>query len=369
MKQRMGYDIDKILSYTLTAGLLVASFLFVALPGRDVQAQAPPSIVYFDTNLLGIDLAAAEAGETTATFSWLALHLQDTHSLDLQAFQAGEWVSVLSPDETSLAAMDSLELPIQHSQTFASPTYRLVIQDAKGELLSQQFVVIPYEVPEEMLPPEINFAMNGQPAPAAEGTVSVDVQWQVTHRLPTAHLRFVQVLPDGSETDLSLADHEQTWVPSQGEGRLIVDATASQLVLVVENLATQEILGKTELALPPAGSTSGDSSGLPDGGRGGSGGIIQGEGPPPAVTASVTPQTAQPGETITIRWMLRQATSFTATVQLGDSDPVTLLNTQELGGTFTYTLPPGDYSQARFTLTLTNESGISRSRVDIVTVR
>lgn len=349
-----------------TLSCLACLMLGVALVGAipSAHAQSRPSIVYFDSTLAGISLAEAEQGLTTTTFSWVVMGMEADHALALEVYSGGQWQPATHPDGV-LPPRGSVELTITHSQSFAPPTYRLRVVDGSGAVWDAWVLTIPYLWPEAALPPNVTF--NAAGGLGADGSLSTT--WAITERLPTHAVRFTQFLSSGNAVELDPLALGVHWVPSSATLALPLtpDPNAAQVLLRLEvlDVLSETVVASADLNVPTAFS---NNAGEPSRG-GGSGGFIAGNEPPAFVSATLSQNTAHYGDTLTIRWQNRgTAVRFSCTVQLGAGEPFPLVDSQEAAGSYAYTLPTGDYTQATFTLTMTDAQGLSRLRTEVVTM-
>src|SRR5690606_34860916 len=103
--------------------------LVVLMATSAVHAQeTPPAVVAFTSEVMSISLAEAEAGVTPTTMRWVVTALRQTDRIHLQQLTSSVWVNLNAPDEI-LPPIGASTINIVHSQTFAPPTYRLVIVD------------------------------------------------------------------------------------------------------------------------------------------------------------------------------------------------------------------------------------------------
>jgi hypothetical protein len=347
--------------------------MLLALPFREARAQDLPSaIVVFTSDVATITVAEAENEEIVATFTWRTIGMTADDRLYLQAYRAGDWVEVSTIDNTSLAPNGAISTRIQHSLGFAPPTYRLMLYDATGRVVDERTLVISYFVPDRLEAPTIasftSTRSSLSPTEFASGNALVPVTWEVAGRQPYTNLAFEQLFEDGSRLSVELP-RPVRWIPSRGEGVLAPilpdGATVIHLHLSLIDLLGEIVLDEATLEIPVDNETI---SGRPGPG-GGSGGFVEGNEPPPAIFATITPKTATYGDTITITWRMNGITSFAVTVVLGSGAVLPVFSSNQTSGTRTYILPPGTYTEARFTLTATNASGLSRNRVEVVTIR
>lgn len=332
------------------------------------QAQARPSIVYFDSTLKSITLTEAEQGTATTTFSWIVLGMTPNHHLSLEVLQAAEWTPIeLAPPPLARYAV---AVTVAHSQSFAPPTYRLVLWEGTT-LLDQWVLTIPYTPPDAHPAPVVTFTSDDNVVMQdGNGGGLINAAWLVTDRLPTHQLRFTQYLAAGDALEFSPLPLGVQWVMSAWRLPLtvVVEPSAAQIHvrLDVIDVLTETVIGSADMLVPL---TLVGSGGLGGDRGGGGGGVIQGNEPPAFVTANISQNSARYGETITIRWQHRGTVQrFTATVKLGEAAPLTIVDSREAAGSFAYVLPTGSYTQAEFTLTVIDGQGLSRSRVEVVRI-
>lgn len=341
--------------------------LLALLTGQGVYAQdLPPAILAFSADLDSISLPDAEQGQTIVTLSWSTLDLTPDFLLQLQVYQVNRWQPISEQTNISLPATGSLELTVQHTLSFAPPSYRLIILDSTGQMVDERTLVIPYQIPETATPPTIvSFTSTMTTIDAAsfqQGTTQIPVQWQVEGRLPNTNLRFEQVNLDGSRRSAE-PPRRIRWIGSSGEGAVLPllhpRATSIDIRLSVVDLLTNTVLDEASLEVEIVGSLSENA-----------GGFVPGQpGPPAALFANVSPTSATYGDTITISWRMTGIQSFSATVQVGSDAPIAVVTGATRAGSATYVLPAGTYTEARFLLSGTNSSNISRNQEVVVTVR
>lgn len=366
-----------MLKYVALFTVLIIS---LGLAGNVVEADEKVAIVQFTSSLNFASLADVERETLNTQFTWYTSGVTEKHTLDLQVYVAGEWLSTIDTLSLDLPAQGELTVTIQHSQTFAPPTYRLVILDGVVEILDQWVVVIAYESLDtediNNLPPPVSLiftAITPDIAASESGIGQANVTWETVNRQPTHDIRFAQLLLDGTQPKLPLLKDGALWIPSSDNHNfdVVLEANATQVFVQAQlvNILDEIVLDQVILAIPIllTGTTSSNPN-FSDGSRGGgSGGFVPGSGPPTNVTASITPTQATYGQTVTIQWQLRQATSFKVMVDMGAGN-VQIFDTREIVGTFDYNLPTGNYTVAKFTFTMTNDEGISRSRIENVTI-
>lgn len=354
---------------TLVLTLILLSMIAVV----PASAQTlPPAILTFDSDVTAITVADAEAETVTAQVSWQTVGMTNAYGLRLESYRANAWTR-----ETTdvLQPVGRYAVTVRHSLTFAPPTYRLVIVDGQSQVVDERILVIRYAPPPG--PAAIRSFTAGvqslTPADFSRGSASVPVQWEIENRTPTTNLQFEQVLPDGTQNGIELP-RPIRWIASSGEGMVVPvlpdGATAITIQLTLVDLATGTTVNEAAIDLPvtesappstaPAASVPSDSGGD---------GITMGSGLPPEMFANITPQTATYGDMLTIRWRMPGISRFAVEVSLGGAAPVVVLDSDQSGGTATYVLPAGTYTEAVFSLVATGATGTSRRGTVTVTVR
>ncbi len=238
--------------------VLVFALLGAALgvPAHRAAAQGstlPPTIISFGCDLTSITVADAEAGQTTATLSWVTVGLTDPYRLVVYAYQVDQWQWLLPADTTPLSASGEVEITVTHPGNFGLPTYALMILNGQT-VVGQQIVTIPYDTGEPTQPEIVSLSSTVQDVAAyavANGTAQVPVSWEVTDRAPYSNLVFEQVLEGGRTVSVELP-RTNLWVPSQGSGVVapIMPAVGQpiRLRLRIVNMLDDSTLAEQDLA-------------------------------------------------------------------------------------------------------------------------
>jgi hypothetical protein len=260
-----------LLMLALTGLLLAASVPVLAAPPAQTAVEPPPAVIRFTVEISEdsppVTVNNVEAGEITAILSWHAIHLRPSQRIVVEMFQLGEWVSITDPNaEVPVSAQSNLV--VEHTMTFSPPVYRVSIQDAAGNIVSQAIATLPYDMDAmaEQEPTIAMFASQSDRVPAVDVASDVgrlEVSWRVENHWPTANLLFDQVLPDGSALPVELP-REFLWVGSEGEGLVRVNAVAgsdsAQIRLRVIDVISGDVydeevinvLVSDDPAIPPA---------------------------------------------------------------------------------------------------------------------
>jgi hypothetical protein len=193
--------------------------LLIAMQTAAAQDHLPlPTIITFTGTIETITLADAEAGQSETTLFWHAAGLRDGHTLTLYSYRLAQWVAL---NEEPLPATGTLQIRVEHSLTFAPPTYRLVIHAADGRMLDERMLIIPYAVADQGDPPAIETFLADVTQVDADalsrGTAQVRVLWNVRNRPATANLTFAQALGADEFVPVELARWNR-WVSSAGQG-------------------------------------------------------------------------------------------------------------------------------------------------------
>lgn len=359
----------------LFACLLVISAF--AAPAIAQTETLIPAIVQFTADRVSVSLEAIEAGSQQITLSWHMVNLGLEQPIALEQVQFNEWRSVLAEGET-IDPVGSRTVIVQHSLTFAAPTYRLTILGREGQPVEQAYLTLPYESIGDVRPAIETFTVDAtsvDPETLRTNAALLAVDWRVTGRLPTSNLQFQQVI--AGETLVSSELPRQTlWVQSAGRGIVLPRAPREgetvRLRLAVIDTITGEVYDSAEVALPidgtdaalitPApGATDGAPTALPattepaalaptalpptdlptDAPTALPPTAIPAVGAPRLVTFAAEPATFTPGEGGIIRWEVADATNLQIQeVFLPQNVPGLLYIQLAPTGSIAVTLPP-----------------------------
>lgn len=351
----------KLLLVVVLLVLLTAGLSASAGPLGQTGAEPPPTIITFDADLPAITLADAEAGQTTAAFSWVTVGVGEGLLLDLQTYRLNAWESLVPVEEQPLAPAGTLTLPVLHPFTFGPPTYRLLIYDSGGVVLNERVLTIPYDTNAVTEAPAIvaftTTATAVTEADLTNGTARVQVSWEVANRTPTSNLVFQQVLPDARLESVELP-RPNLWVGSTGEGPVAPvfapDVAELQLRLQLVDLVDGTVLDQRVLTVPIQASVSAvpptDTPAAETGGAAGG---------PTIITLTVSPNPVERGGTVTVAWEVRDA----ARVNVYRSNPANefadFLTDQPSAGAWTLTLPEYHVDSAQFYLEAEGAGGVT----------
>ncbi len=262
----------------MRTGWIFCLLLVIVVP---VYAQSTPAIEYFTVDNASLSYPAVEAGTEAANFSWRAVGLRPGDEMQMHALVGGQWAVIgtgFEPEKTD-------RLVIAHPLDFIPPQYRLSVVDDNGAIVAESIIELGYAAPEGL--PEISMFLAFPPVE----TISVDaldepfhVQWQVRNRWFNSNLIFEQLLPDGTVLKAEYPRplewqyaHKDDYLPLVYPG----DYEDVVLQLRVVNREDDATLAQRQLRLHVENDT-----------------IPQSE----TITFSVTPQTAKPGEVVTVTW-------------------------------------------------------------------
>lgn len=303
----------------------------------------PPTILQFSSDVPAIALADAEAGAITTTLAWRITNLRVEDRLVLQHLQADQWVDVVSPE--MLIEQTSLETVIAHSLSFAPPSYRLLIADGQNQIVSQQYLTIPYTTIADDITPFIESIFSQTEAIDAEqvGNTDVILTWSISNRLPDTNLLFEQVLADGSTQNIE-KPRATLWIPSSGTGNVRPVAVSTRTVVIrlsVIDIATETRYDTADIEIPIGGEIASPTidptpTALP-------------------VTATISNLAVnelapRAGQDITIAWS-SDAASVNIEIQAGDGQVLSLGDALPSTGETTVTMPEGNYYLADVVLT------------------
>jgi hypothetical protein len=289
----------------LTAALY--QFALAFLPSQQ-QTGFVPTIIAFSADLPALPLEDTEAGETPVVLAWYVVQMSEAYHLRLDSFRVNQWESLLETDEM-LTASGTRTLFVTHPLNFGAPTYRLSLLDGDDSVLDERTVVITYEIDSAADTPSIaSFVTSARDVEAealAYGSARVPVAWEVASRLPTANLRFEQVMDDGSTVSIELP-RPNRWVSSSGEGVVAPilpgEDNPVRLRLRLEDEITGETYDQAQLTLPVVGvvSTVTPSRSAP---------VATLPAPGPQIIAfTASPNPAARGGSVTLSWDVRGQT-------------------------------------------------------------
>jgi len=348
---------------------LLTVVILLAAPLAPAQAQGvqPPTIIDFRADLSAITLAEAEAGETMAALTWQTVGVAAPNGLALEAWKLGGWVSLVPPGE-ALPATGTMDVRVAHPLTFAPPTYRLTIQDARGAVLDQQIALIPYDEGVDA-PPEFERVLapvqSISPTDLARGAARVPVVWQVTNRPPRSNLVFEQLVEDGIAVPVDLP-RANLWVPSRGEGVVApVEPRVGQPVRLrvrLVNMADGATLAEADL--PPIPVAVGAAQPLPPATP-----VASGPSAAQILSFTAAPETLPRGGSVTVAWQVAGARQVTVwrlspTGQIAEEAPITAPT-----GSWSVVLPDYYVDTASFVLNAVDAAGqITQASVTVTII-
>lgn len=262
--------------------LFLSMFLTAVLP---VSAQALPIIEYFTVDNDALNYPAVENGTEAANFSWRATGLRPGDEMQMHALVGGQWVVI----GTGFEPQKTDRLVIAHPLDFILPRYRLSVVDSAGAIVAEQTLELHYAPPNGL--PSISMFLTF-PGPTSEIPLSAfdapfHVQWRVINRWFNSNLVFEQVMPDGTIRSAEY-DHDVEWQYAYKEGYVHIvypgDYQDVVLQLRVVNPNDGSTLAQQRLTLH----VRNDAAPAPE-----------------LVSFSVTPQSVNPGDTVTVAWEVR----------------------------------------------------------------
>lgn len=244
-------------------GYGIGRALDVPALNRHAQQQsfsvAPPTILYFASEVNHITIAQAEVGNVQTILRWQVLGMRSGDYLTLSQYQGNAWVSMLNPYSTPLDATGRFAVFIQHPLNFGPITYRLAVYDSRNQVTSEQFLLIPYSSYANQ-PPGIEIFTARQTSIDANvlyyqgGTITL--AWRVVNRPIGTNLVFEQVLENGAAVSVEMP-RNQLWVASTGEGvvapRLPEQASVFVLRIRLVNVSTGQTLDQREVSIRVTG--------------------------------------------------------------------------------------------------------------------
>jgi hypothetical protein len=314
------------ISWTLLAVVLVTLASFGPALAQDTNG--PATIITFTSTVPFISVTDVEAGGTVTTLSWVAVGLDDDQRLILERYELNGFVSLLTPEETTLEPTGTRDVAIGSTSSFAPPTYRLSILDFRNRIIDQQTVTIPYVPPAEGETTTVEFTADAEtlvPTALEAGNARVTVSWNIANRPPFTNPVFEQVLPNGEAVLVELP-RDFLWVPSSGTGAVapVAPETGSsiQLRLRVVDLLNGTVYGENTVTLSTSAATTPDAS-TPE---------VTVEGtadttteapadnaPVQIVSFTATPDTVPLGGTVQLNWHVTGAASVQISVRTGSS--------------------------------------------------
>ena len=296
------------------------------------SAQELPEILSFTVDTSEIDYDATERGIESANFSWEVINLREGDRLQMHAWVGDDW-GLIGED---FEAVKTDTLVIAHPRSFQNPLYRLSVVDANDVRIVEAQLELTYapitETPEVVWIRSHDFFISQ--ADLLDGAV-VPIHWRVINRLPDSNLMFEQILPDGSVINVELPRTEE-WLPAYGNGSIAPQYPGEGADVEMQLRLVDRVSGET-LAT---------GTGIIP--------VLDADLPYPQVTSfSITPETAQPGDTITITWEVENGQRIFLTEREFSADEVGMDcrhgwatdNVSEYlpaSGSLTYTLPSED---------------------------
>jgi hypothetical protein len=352
---------------------LVVLIVLVALAsGWQVVGAAPrPSIITFDSSVMAITVADAEAGGTVTDLTWHTAGMTDGYRLRLHYYLLDHWEPVFPLDSVPLEADGSREVTIQHPLNFGPPTFLLsILQTDSNSIVDQRILTIPYDLSAASAGPVIDsFQADVEEIDATalqNKTVQVLVSWSVSNRVPTSNLVVEQVLADGSAVSVELP-RLNLWIPSEAQGPVapIYEEGADKVTLRlrVMDMVALSVLAEQSLDIPITGAVAAEPA---------AGG--EGETPAPEpqtaplstsiVTFTATPTTINPGAAVTLTWEVQGTGGVTIEQSVPNVGVVsTVVNAQSPKGSAEVYLP--DYAAYSVTFTLKTADGLSTAQAQV----
>ncbi len=222
---------------SFVAGLFALELLigwqFIANAAPPLQGgdKLPPSIIRFTIDLASVKLSDLEAGGLRAGITWQTVGMSDTYRLLLYYVSINDW-SLVTPD--SLPPNGAAQVNVMPSLDFSPPMFRLVIVNKQSQVISQQYVTVPYAPPQPGVTPLIDsFTSDSTTVNAtalSQNQAHVVVSWRIKDRAPTSNLVFEQVLADGKAVSVELPRLSR-WVASTGQGMVMPVAVGSDSIV------------------------------------------------------------------------------------------------------------------------------------------
>ncbi len=311
----------RMISWTLLTTVIVA--LALVGPALAQDDNGPATIITFRSSVPFISVADLEAGETTATLTWVAVGLDEDQRLVLDRYELNGFVSLMNADETTLSATGARDVPVTSPASFAMPTYRLSIIDFRNRIVDQQIVTIAYVSPAEGDSAAVEFSVDAstlEPTALAAGNARVTVSWTISNRPPTANPVFEQVLPGGDAVNVELP-REFLWVQSSGTGAVAPVAPETgdtiQLRLRVVDMIDGTVYAEESATLPTSGVVAPDT---------GTEAPAEGTDEAPVADSSAaiiaftaSPETVALGDSVQLNWIVTGASSVQISVRTGTS--------------------------------------------------
>lgn len=365
--------------------LSVLLFLLI-LFSHPASAQIPPTIVFFTADTPPtLTVADAELGQIEITLRWKTVNAGSDLQARLEVLSLNTWLSLTKPDGVPFLPTDSFPTLYQHPLNFAPPTYRLSIVDAAGNLITQQFLTVPYTFDPNSPPPQIvAFSSDRQTLEIGEiqsGQARLTVSWEIAGRWPHSNLVFQQILDDGSRVSIELP-RENLWIPSKGQG-VVAPVTPGlssliQVQLQVIDVRDDTVLDEAALLLNISSANNPNTAALTtppptdvpaperQSQTSSTDQQIISERPEYTIEGTIptvyrfafVPEPAVQGESIEIIWRVDGATSVAFDMVLPDGTRQNLMQAvPDAEGRFPVTLPAGTYYRLKFIMQVTNPAG------------
>ncbi len=373
---------------------MIAIFIFLSFfLTASIHAQTPPTIVFLTADVPAtLTVADVESGQIQVTLRWKSVNTAGDTQAQLHAFILNDWQPLTKADGSPFLPTDSFSTLLQHPFNFAPPTFRLSLVDAAGNVLTQQFLTVPYRFDEASFQPQIvAFTSDRQtldPAEIQSGNARLNVSWEIAGRWPTAHLLFEQILDDGNRVSIELP-RENLWIPSKGQGVVapVSPGTSSLIQIALRVVDVRDdrtlddaviLLNLTSATTPPEQTTQVASVAIPT--------SFATDAPAPerqSQTSSTdeqiianrpdypiagtlptvfrfafVPEPAAAGETVEIIWRVEGASSIAFDVLLPDGTRQNVMQAvPTLEGRYPVTLPEGAYYRLPFIMQVTTPAG------------
>ncbi len=244
-----------------------------------VAAQGTPQIVSFTVDDPVVNYTATEAGVETAVFTWEAVNLRRGDTMRMDAWVGGAWVLIGEGFEPA----KSDELVIAHPAQFGNPRYRLSILDATGAIVAAEELELQYSAP--TAPTRVDW-VKARAYSVAPGDVTEPllIHWHVANRPPNANLVFEQVLPNGEVVNIEMGEQKQ-WYNAFAEGTVQPQDPGAGYDVVLRLRVVDQDTGITLASrdsMVPVADRNQPRANLN--------------------SFTVTPQTATPGDEVTLTW-------------------------------------------------------------------
>jgi hypothetical protein len=359
---------------------LIFGFAGVGLPA---QAQTPPTIITFTSDLDGLTVDAAEAGTTTTTLAWETVGVAPDQRISLQVYGRNGWQALLGTENVALPPSGSYVERIQNACGFCSPTYRVAIADAQGRIFDEQIVTLAWQ--EAPAQPSITRFVTGveriDTNSIAQRTARITVQWEVANRAPNSNLVFEQVFEDGTSVSVE-QPREALWVGSRGQGEIVpvLPRTENyvQLRLRLFAVNTGTLYDEETLIVPLLGAvtvpvvepTPPPQLGLVSVGELVNPAVVLPEDVQPEVLSfMVTPNEVDRGGALQVYWNVINARGVLVSRLNDQRQPVDFFVNPALAGTWVLTLPDTIADRATFQLHVVGQNDTVIQREMTVQVR